>query len=143
MARDQQPAMQSTSSAGQRLDKWLWYARVAKTRTLASSLVTQGRIRLDRVKVTKPSQLVRPGDVITSSAQRQVRVLKIVALGKRRGPPVEARGLFEELTPEPVAAISLQRIAGRDSPSIAVREPGSGRPTKRDRRALDRLKDRP
>lgn len=127
---------------GQRLDKWLWYARLAKTRTLAAGLVLSGKIRVNRIKAVKPSQLVRPGDVITSSAVRRVRILEVVALGQRRGPATEAQTLYTELTPEQPDAMSPAGKTSNESVIIAGREPGTGRPTKRDRRLLDRLKDR-
>jgi ribosome-associated heat shock protein Hsp15 len=118
----------------QRLDKWLWFARVIKSRTLAAGLVTDGRVRINRVKASKPSQMVKPGDVLTISVGARVRILRMVAPGVRRGPAEEARGLFEDLTPPPPAS---------DSPPLAApeqRQPGAGRPTKRDRRLTDRLK---
>ncbi|RFB74975.1 RNA-binding S4 domain-containing protein [Methylovirgula sp. 4M-Z18] len=117
-------------NARQRLDKWLWFARVVKTRSLAAKLVTDGHVRVNSVKVETPSKAVRQGDVITISLDRAVRVLKVVQGGTRRGPYEEAKGLFEELTdPEPAVQ------AGE------VRPPGEGRPTKQDRRAIDRLKN--
>jgi ribosome-associated heat shock protein Hsp15 len=137
-----QPAgMAESSAAGaQRLDKWLWFARVAKSRTLAAALVVGGKIRVNRAKAEKPSQLVRAGDVITSSAQRQVRILRVKAPGARRGPAPEASALYEELTPAPVGT----KARGRASPSeSSLPLPyGTGRPTKRDRRRIDQLKGR-
>jgi ribosome-associated heat shock protein Hsp15 len=125
----------------QRLDKWLWFARVAKTRTLAARLVAEGKIRLNRVRVVKPSHAVKPGDVVTASVGRKVRVLRIVAAGARRGPPSEAALLFEELTAAADVPISAARNAS-DLPAAGARAAGSGRPTKRDRREINRLKGR-
>lgn len=133
----------------QRLDKWLWFARIVKSRTLAASLVTSGRVRVNRVKAMKPSQLVKPGDVITSSAQREIRVFRVLAPGKRRGPAPEAATLFEELTAlkeaDPAGANAGE--AGRGEPAGPSAAPlgrlaGAGRPTKRDRRQIDRLRGR-
>jgi ribosome-associated heat shock protein Hsp15 len=84
-------------SGGLRLDKWLWQARFIRSRTLAESLVSARRVRLNEQLVAKTHQLVRPGDVITLTEQQQVRVLRVRALGERRGPAVEARGLYDEL----------------------------------------------
>lgn len=128
----------------QRLDKWLWYARQAKTRTLAAGLVTAGKIRVNRLKVEKPSQLVRPGDVITSNARKQVRVLKVVALGIRRGPSAEAAALFQDLTPQTAGREVLGKGEAGNDPGPQVAAPGqrlrgSGRPTKRDRRLIGKL----
>jgi len=114
-----------------RLDKWLWFARVIKSRTLAAGLVVDGRVRINREKVEKPSHPVRTGDVLTIGVGDRVRILKVVAMGSRRGPATEARLLFEDLTPPPA---STPRI-----PEVLSRDPGSGRPTKRDRRLIDRL----
>ena len=81
----------------QRLDKWLWHGRFLKTRSLASRLVADGRIRVNRGKVSKPSYMVEVGDVITATLAGKVRVVKILALAQRRGPPAQARGLYEDL----------------------------------------------
>lgn len=126
----------------QRLDKWLWCARLAKTRTQAAALVTGGKIRINRVKTDKPSHTVRAGDVITASLGPRVKVLKIVAIAERRGSADLARHLFEDLTP-PVSQTADVRGhlgTGTDPERPAARAPGSGRPTKRERRQLDRLK---
>jgi len=80
-----------------RLDRWLWHARFIRTRDLAVGLVEERRVRLNSQLVTKTHTLVRPGDVITLTQPRAVRVLKVRALGDRRGPATEARGLYEDL----------------------------------------------
>ncbi len=81
----------------QRIDKWLWFARMVKTRTLAAALVSQGQVRLNKVKVAKPAQEVGPGDVITLAAHGRVRVIKVLAIGTRRGPASEAQTLYEDM----------------------------------------------
>jgi ribosome-associated heat shock protein Hsp15 len=83
----------------QRLDKWLWFARVAKTRSLAARLVAEGHVRLNARRVETPAKAVQPGDVLTIALEQQVRVLKILAPGTHRGGFPEASLLFEELTP--------------------------------------------
>ena len=118
----------------QRLDKWLWYARVVKSRTLAAKLVADGCVRVNRERAEKPSATVRAGDVLTIAVHARVRILKVRAGGERRGPAVEAQGLFEDLTPPP------EPKADRP-PEQAARDEGAGRPTKRDRRQTDRLRD--
>ncbi len=85
---------------GLRLDKFLWFARIVKTRTLAQQLAEQGRLRLNGRRVDKPHAPVRPGDVLSFARQGEVRVLKVEALPIRRGPPVEARNLYSELEVE-------------------------------------------
>lgn len=117
-----------------RLDRWLWFARVVKSRTLAASLVTDGRVRLNKEKVTKPAQAVKPGDVLTIVIGPRLRILKVLDVGERRGPAPEARTLYEDLSPAPPPP-------GPRSPADGAREPGSGRPTKRDRRDIERWKD--
>ncbi len=82
----------------QRLDKWLWFARVVKTRALASKLVTAGHVRLNGVRAAGPDKPVRPGDVLTIALERQVRVLRVEAAGERRGPYEEARWLYTDLS---------------------------------------------
>jgi ribosome-associated heat shock protein Hsp15 len=83
----------------QRLDKWLWFARVARTRSLAARLVTEGRVRLNARRVETPAKPVAPGDVLTIALDRRVRVLRVVGPGERRRSFSEASLLFEELTP--------------------------------------------
>ena len=82
-----------------RLDKWLWYARFAKTRSLASKLCADGRIRIDGTVVDKPGAPLRPGQVLTFALGRHVRVIEVVSLGTRRGPATEARALYRDLAP--------------------------------------------
>ncbi|MEO1264129.1 MAG: RNA-binding S4 domain-containing protein [Pseudomonadota bacterium] len=132
-------AADGDAAGAQRLDKWLWFARVVKTRSLATALVQQGRVRVNRVKVAKPSQALKPGDVVTVTAHRRLRILKVVQPGARRGPAPEAQQLYEDLTPEPEAKPADVRAVAT---SLPRREPGAGRPTKRDRRAVESLRRR-
>ncbi len=137
----------SPGGAGsQRLDKWLWFARVAKSRTLAAALVSGGKIRVNRTRASKPSQLVKVGDVITAGTLRDVRILRIKAPGLRRGPPAEAQTLYEELTPpssRPRSSGDAAEVGnGATAEGREQRAPGTGRPTKKDRRLIDLLKGR-
>jgi ribosome-associated heat shock protein Hsp15 len=118
--------------AVQRLDKWLWFARVVKSRTLAAQLVQDGKVRVNRAKVAKPAQTVRPDDVLTIVIRGNIQVLKVLAPGARRGPPAEARQLYELLSP-PVGAAAAQPVGSGE------RVRGTGRPSKRERRLIDRL----
>lgn len=129
-------ALVPAAASSQRLDKWLWCARLAKTRTQAAGLVLAGKIRVNRIKTDKPAHLVKAGDVITASVGPRVRVLAVKAVGDRRGPPEVARDLFDDLTAPTVETSSRESQAI----DVARRDPGTGRPTKRDRRLLDRLK---
>jgi ribosome-associated heat shock protein Hsp15 len=81
----------------QRLDKWLWFARVAKTRTRAARLVAEGHVRLNARRVETPAKAVGPGDVLTIALEHQVRVLKVVAPGTCRAGFRQASELFEDL----------------------------------------------
>jgi ribosome-associated heat shock protein Hsp15 len=86
----------AADTRSQRIDKWLFFARIAKSRSLAAKAVTQGHVRLNREKVTKPSTEVSPGDVVTVVIHGHVRVVKVLAPGERRGPASEAALLFED-----------------------------------------------
>ncbi len=85
-------------AATQRLDKWLWFARVTKTRTLAARLVLDGHVRLNARHIDAHAKPVGAGDVLTVALERQVRVLRVLQPGTRRGPFSEARLLFEDLS---------------------------------------------
>lgn len=122
----------------QRLDKWLWCARFFKTRGLANKMVGAGRLRLSGKVVSKAHQLVRPGDVLTFPQGPNIRIVKVLFLAERRGPAPEAQMLYEDLAPiETGLGKSDQPKA---APTPAQRDPGAGRPTKRDRRLIDHLR---
>jgi ribosome-associated heat shock protein Hsp15 len=114
----------------QRIDKWLWHARVVRTRTAAAALVDGGKVRLNGGRVTATSQPVRPGDVVTIALDRAVRVLKVIGFAERRGDADAARLLCEDLS---------EARSWAPEPAVAARDPGSGRPSKQERRAIDRL----
>ena len=84
----------------QRLDRFLWFARIVKTRASARALAEGGRIRLNGRPVDRAHAPVRPGDVLSFAQRGRVRVLKVEALPARRGPPAEARAHYCELTSE-------------------------------------------
>lgn len=129
----------SAVAVSQRLDKWLWCARLAKTRTQAAALVSGGKIRVNRIKTDKPAHAVKVGDVITASLGPRVRVLAVKAIGDRRGSADVARLLFDDLT-APIESAAASDAARTVLPPAERREAGAGRPTKRDRRLIDRLK---
>ena len=83
-----------------RLDKFLWFARIVKTRTAAQELAEQGRIRIDGRVIERAHAPIRVGDVLSFALRGQVRVLRVEALPARRGPAAEARSLYSELTSE-------------------------------------------
>jgi ribosome-associated heat shock protein Hsp15 len=120
----------------QRVDKWLWHARFVKTRGLAGELAAGGRLRINGAHCAKAAHGVRPGDVLTFPLGPRIRIIRIEALGTRRGPASEAQALYTDLDP-PAPRTSEDRAT--DAPA-APRDPGSGRPTKRERREIDALK---
>ncbi|MGZ8281355.1 MAG: RNA-binding S4 domain-containing protein [Allosphingosinicella sp.] len=83
-----------------RLDKFLWFARIVKSRSAAQSLAEDGRIRIDGRVIDRAHAPVRAGDVLSFAHRGKVRVLRVAALPARRGPPAEARSLYCELTSE-------------------------------------------
>ncbi|RED11097.1 RNA-binding S4 domain-containing protein [Pontivivens insulae] len=110
-----------------RVDKWLWHARFFKTRTLAAKTVQVSGCRINGQRVSKPSSAVRVGDTLTFAKDRHIRLIRVEALGERRGPAPEAQALYTDLDP-PVSEprrIEAERVGGR--------------PTKKDSRALDAL----
>jgi ribosome-associated heat shock protein Hsp15 len=90
----------------QRLDKWLWFARFAKTRTLASKLVTSGFVRLNGQRTDNAAKAVAIGDVVTVALPRTTLVVRIESLGERRGPATEARQLYLDLSQDNAALVS-------------------------------------
>lgn len=111
-----------------RIDKWLWQARFFKTRTLASKVVSAGNVRLNDSKISKSSVLITPEDVLTFPQGDQIRKVRVVALGNRRGPAPEAQQLYFDM------------MEYREKVPHSPRFEGKGRPTKKDRRNLDFMK---
>jgi len=107
-----------------RIDKWLWQARFFKTRTLASKIVQGGKVRVDGTPISKPSRTVGVGNVLTFAQGDAIRVVRICALGERRGPAPEARALYEDLSPP---------APKREAPPKAPAP--EGKPSGRDRKA--------
>lgn len=120
---------------GLRLDKWLWFARFFKSRSLAARHCSAGDVRINGNRAEKAHVMVRPGDVLTFASGPRIRVIRIIALGTRRGPAPEAQALYDDLDPPPPRAA----IPAAPEPVAARRERGAGRPTKSERRAIDRL----
>ena len=115
-----------------RVDKWLWAARVFKTRSLAADACDGGKVDVNDQAV-KPAKALRPGDLVRVTLPHgRRRVLKVSALDDRRGPPATARTLYEDLTPPEPPRPRWARPP--------MRPPGAGRPTKRERRQLDHLR---
>jgi ribosome-associated heat shock protein Hsp15 len=122
-----------------RIDQWLFYSRLVKSRSLAGRLVEAGKLRVNKVKVSKPSSLVRKGDVITSMINRDLKIIEILELGVRRGPASEAKELYNDITPKEAP----RPKPGRFTAKTPSRPKGEGRPTKKDRRKYDSIKPDP
>ena len=124
------------SGEGQRIDRWIWHARVVRTRSLAADLAESGRVRINGQRVNAAAaRMVRAGDVLTIALHSSVKILRVIGLAERRGGAREIAPLYEDLS-EPVPPRSAP------PPNAPSRDSGSGRPTKRDRRALDRMRQR-
>jgi ribosome-associated heat shock protein Hsp15 len=114
-----------------RIDKWLWHARFFKTRSLAAKVVSGGKLRVNGQPISKPAYMVSVSDVLTFPQADNIRVIKVLAMGERRGPAPEAQQLYEDLAPpKPREEITEQ----------VPRFEGKGRPTKKDRRALQQTR---
>jgi len=118
----------------QRLDKWLFFSRAVKSRTLAQKLIETGAIRVNSERTDRSDHKVGPGDVLTMTVHTRLLVWRILDPGDRRGPAPEAALLYEDLSPPPVPREAAP-------PIHAERDPGAGRPTKKERRDTDRLRD--
>ena len=116
-----------------RVDRWLCAARVFKSRTQAHDACTAGHVRVNDARA-EPDHRVRPGDLVEVDGEVATRILCVLALAERRLSPPLARELYEDRTPA--------RPPKSKDPRVAERERGAGRPTKRQRRDLDRLRSR-
>jgi ribosome-associated heat shock protein Hsp15 len=119
----------------QRIDKWLWHARIVRTRSAAAALAASGHVRLNGERVAAPARPIKVGDVVTIALDARVRVLKVTGFAVRRGAAEAGRALYEDLAP----ADSVPKSQSGTPALAARREPGSGRPTKQERRAIDRF----
>jgi ribosome-associated heat shock protein Hsp15 len=121
----------------QRLDRWLFFSRAVKSRTLAQKIIETGVVRINSERTTSSDARVGAGDVLTMVIHERLLVWRILDPGERRGPASEAALLYEDISPPPVPRPGAEGSA----PVFAAREPGSGRPTKKQRRDTDRLHD--
>jgi ribosome-associated heat shock protein Hsp15 len=110
------------SGETQRLDQWLWHARFFKTRGIATKLVSNGHVRVDGIRVSKPAYALKAGVTLTFPQARRIRVIQVDSLAARRGPAPEAQALYTDLTPPE-----------EERPPQAHIE-RTGRPSKKDRR---------
>jgi ribosome-associated heat shock protein Hsp15 len=122
-----------------RIDKWLWAARFFKTRSLAAEAIAAGKVEVNEERV-KPAKLIQIGDSISVRLGPYVHVVSVRGVSERRGPATVAATLYEE-TAESVAARAKLAEQLRMAPAAFVYEE-KGRPTKRDRREIDRFRDK-
>ena len=127
-----------TEETTTRLDKWLWYARFFKTRTQATQLIQSGKLRINGDITHKPHRTAIIGMVLTFPQAKHVRVIKITKIGQRRRPASEAVALYEDLSP--ITSEPNKQQKNKDV-GFERRETGTGRPTKKQRRETERLKD--
>jgi len=125
-----------TPAARVRLDKWLWAARFFKTRSLAAQAVDGGKVDVNGERA-KRSRMVQPGDTVVIRRPPYEQILVVRGLSELRGPAVAAAALYEETTESREAR---ERLAYQLKNAPTLMFVGGGRPTKRDRRRIDRLK---
>lgn len=120
----------------QRIDRWLWHARIVKTRTQAAELAAGGQVRVNRDKVRKSSHAVKIGDVITMFWGGRVRVVEVAGFAERRVSAPDVPALYvDHSPPKPAKSDKIEA-------AVPARPSGSGRPTKKERREIDRFKAR-
>lgn len=136
MAKKTKANLSDTSAhePGQRLDKWLWYARIFKTRGLAQRMVADGRVRIDAVRAEAAHKTVRPGNVLTVTLDRDIKVLEVLSPGERRGPAPEAQMLYKDLAPP------KPKVPYEPDPRKAPAPKPDKRPDRKDRAALGAMK---
>jgi ribosome-associated heat shock protein Hsp15 len=125
-----------TSFRKERLDRFLFFSRAVKSRTLAQKIIESGAVRVNSEKTERTDIKVGAGDVLTMSLHNRIVVWRILDCGTRRGPASEAQGLYEDISPPPVPR---EELSVYDS-AIAERPVGAGRPTKKERRQTDHLR---
>jgi ribosome-associated heat shock protein Hsp15 len=128
------PVPAATTANPIRVDKWLWMVRVFKTRTSATSACTSGRIRVND-EPAKPATKIGVGDVVEARRTDRTVIYRVVGIPTSRVGAALVPGLVDDLSPPRPERRS-------QDPPHAVRERGQGRPTKKDRRAIDRLRGR-
>ncbi|UJW84038.1 RNA-binding S4 domain-containing protein [Devosia sp. SL43] len=120
----------------ERLDKFLFFSRALKSRTLAQRVIETGAIRVNSERTIRSDHKVGAGDVLTMALQNRIVIWRIIDCGTRRGPATEAQGLYEDLSPAPLPKSEMSPYEA----AIAQRDDGAGRPTKKERRETDRLR---
>ena len=120
----------------ERLDKFLFFARAIKSRTLAQKFIETGAVGVNSERTDRSDHKVGAGDVLTMALHNRIVIWRIIDCGTRRGPAPEAQGLYQDLSPAPLPREDLSPYDA----AIAQRGEGAGRPTKKERRDTDRLR---
>ena len=116
-----------------RLDTWLWYARFYKSRSLSSKAILSGKVRVNSNKIIKPASKVKINDVLTINHVNTVRIIQIQSLGARRGPASEAQKLYKDLSGDATGSANNKNLSQKSKKDT------NKRPTKKDRRILDKI----
>ena len=116
-----------------RLDTWLWYARFYKSRSLSSKAILSGKLRLNSNKIIKPASKVKINDVLTINHINMVKIIQVQSLGSRRGPASEAQKLYNDLSGDMIEASKIKSVSEKSKKET------NKRPTKKDRRILDKI----
>ncbi len=133
-SRSGSPETASGARRAQRIDKWLWHARFARTRTAAQQLALSGHVRVNRQRVAAASRAVKPGDVLTLVIGRTARVITVLGIAERRGSAEAASQLYEDRTP----ALTISSQAMKTDREADIKS--DGRPDARGRRRILALK---
>lgn len=131
-------SISSLITAPLRIDKWLYYARFFKTRGMATRFITSGKLRLDGQIMSKPHRTVQIGHTLTFSQIDRIKVIRIERFGTRRGPASEAAELYLDLSP---SEDGPHRKDSNFRTKFENRHRGAGRPTKKDARRTQALKN--
>ena len=116
-----------------RLDTWLWYARFYRSRSLSSKAILSGKLRVNSNKIIKPASKVKINDVLTINHINMVRIIQVQSLGSRRGPASEAQKLYNDLSGDITDASKIKSVSEKSKKET------NKRPTKKDRRVLDKI----
>ena len=116
-----------------RLDTWLWYARFYKSRSLSSKAILSGKVRVNSNKIIKPASKVKINDVLTINHVNTVRIIQIQSIGARRGPASEAQKLYKDLSGDATGSANNKNLSQKSKKDT------NKRPTKKDRRLLDKI----
>lgn len=126
---------EETSKPSQRVDKWLWHARFFKTRSIAQKQVVTGKIRVDSEKISSPSRKVIPGNVLTITRERDIKIIEILGIADKRGPFSQAQLLYNDLSPP-----KPEKEKQEQTKESMSRIQSEGRPTKHQRKQIMAMK---